>query len=104
MRPEANLQRRGGRSSPGFSGQLASPGSLVAPLHRWRGTEETKSDTINPKNYLSVKAGQLQSYHSIRQIRPPPPTAHPTRPPGANSTAHALMSGSTIQLSPMSSV
>ena len=37
MRPEANLRRRGGRSSPGFSGPLASSGSLVAPLHRWRG-------------------------------------------------------------------
>ena len=37
MRPEANLQLRGGRSSPGFSGPLASSGSLVVPLHRGRG-------------------------------------------------------------------
>ena len=59
MRPEANLKRRDDRRSPGFSGPLASSGSLVGPLHRWRGREETISDTINPKNYRSVKAGQL---------------------------------------------
>ena len=61
MRPEANQRRRGGRSSPDFSGPLASSRSLVAPLQRWRGREETMSDTINPKNQPSVKAGQLQA-------------------------------------------
>ena len=36
MRLEANLRRRGVRSSPGFSGLLASSTSLVTPLHRWK--------------------------------------------------------------------
>ncbi len=43
MRPEANLQHPGGRSSQGFSGLLASSGSLVAPLHRW--SEERRNHT-----------------------------------------------------------
>lgn len=38
------------RSSPGFSGLLASSGSLVASLQRWRGKEETVSVTINPNS------------------------------------------------------
>ena len=40
MRLEANLQRRGGRGSPGFSDQLASSGSLVVPLHRGKSEKE----------------------------------------------------------------
>ena len=54
MRPEAKVQRRGDRSAPARS--LRRGGSL--PLStRWRGERKTISDTINPKNYLSVKAG-----------------------------------------------
>ena len=40
----------GGRSSPGYSGLLASSGSLVTPLHRWKSEKKKPlSDTINHK-------------------------------------------------------
>ncbi len=54
MRPEANLQRRGDGSSPGFSSSLASPASLVAPRHRWKG-ESTNHITHHQPQELIVR-------------------------------------------------
>ena len=54
MRPETNLQRRSGRSSPGFSGPLASSSSLVAPLQRWRRKKRNHITHHKPQN-LTVR-------------------------------------------------
>ena len=57
MRPEANLQRRGGRSSSGFSGLLASSGSLVTPLHRWKSEKRNHIRHHQPKKLTVRESG-----------------------------------------------
>ena len=54
MRPEANLQRRGDRSSPGFSHSLISSGSLVAPPHP-RKEEKTNHIRHHQPQKLTVR-------------------------------------------------
>ncbi len=57
MRLETNLQRQGGRSSPGFSGLLASSGSLVAPLQRWRGRRRNRIRHHQPQELTVRESG-----------------------------------------------
>ena len=61
MPPEANLQRRGGRSSPGFSGPLASSGSLVASLQRWR-EQRRNNITHHQPQQLTVRESGAGPY------------------------------------------
>ena len=57
MRPEAKVQRRGDRSAPDFSWLFASSAMYLASLREMTREKETTSDTINPRNQPSVKAG-----------------------------------------------
>ena len=57
MRPEANPQRWSGRSSQGFSGLLASSGSLVASLQRWRGQRRNHIGHHQPQERIVRKNG-----------------------------------------------
>ena len=57
MRPEAKVQRPGNRSAPDFSWLFASSAMYVASLTGMTREKRTISDTINPRNRPSVKAG-----------------------------------------------
>ena len=57
MRPEANLQRRSGRGSTGFSCSLASSGVLVASLHRWRGYRRNHFTHHQPQQLIVRESG-----------------------------------------------
>ena len=65
-RPEANPQRRGNDSSPGFSGLLASSGSLVAPLQRRREERKKPYQTPStPRTNHPSKRGRSNSFSCI---------------------------------------
>ena len=57
MRPEANLQRWSGRSYQGFSGLLASSGSLVASLQRWKGHRRNHIRHHQPQELIVRESG-----------------------------------------------
>ena len=57
VQPEANLQRRSGESSPGFSRLPASSASLVAPLDRWRGGKRNYIRHYQPQELIGREGG-----------------------------------------------
>ena len=63
MLPEANRQRRGWPKLSSFSGLLASSGSLVTPLHRWRGEKRN-----HIRHHQPQKPNRPQSRASLSSI------------------------------------
>ena len=65
MRPDANLQLRSGRSSPGFSRSLLPSASLVAPLHRLKSERRNHIIHHQPQQQTVRESGAAPSRHLI---------------------------------------